>query len=178
MSLLSLVLLSSVVGHPPSAVPRPEPIIVQGKVHAASGGAAGRARVLIITKNAEEYELHTPEVPAHNELERLAGVTVKIQGYQGDPRLPRGRHVMVNSYEILDVGNGVRPELGVIAEIQIEDKSRLIFVNEDGQAALLPEGWARKMQQLVGAKLWMVSKKKEGGIRPSRFAILRAGPTR
>lgn len=173
MSILSLVLLST-VAHPPSAVPRPKPVALVGKVRAASGGAAGRARVLLVTKNAEEFELHTAVRADHQELERLAGVSVKIQGVKGDPRLPRGRHVLVEDYTIVDVGNGVVPQLGVIAALEIKGASRLIFVGEDGQAALLPKGWATKMQRHVGAKLWMVAKTKNGVLKPKRFAILRA----
>ncbi len=174
MSILSLVLLSSMVGHPPSSVPRPQAVTLQGRVRAASAGHRGAARVLLVTKNAEEFELHTPNRAEHKELERLAGVTVRIRGYKGDSRLPRGRHIMVNRYEILDVGAGKVPELGIIAALDIDGKSRLLFVSEAGQATLLPNGWARKMKRHVGAKIWMVGKRKNGQLKPTRFAILRS----
>lgn len=175
MSIVSLILMSS-LGHPPSAVPRPEAVQLEGQVRAAAGGPAGRARVLLVTKNAEEYELHATAKADHAELERLAGVKVRIRGVQGDPRLPRGRHVMVDGYDIVDVGAGVVPSLGTIASLEMNGKARLLFVSEDGQAALLPEGWARKMQRHVGAKIWMVGKLEAGKLRPKRFAILRAAP--
>lgn len=81
---------------------------------------------------------------------------------------------MVQDYKILDVGAGVVPELGMIAAVNIEGKSRLLFVSENGQASLLPNGWARKMKRHVGAKIWMVGKQKDGQLKPTRFAILRS----
>lgn len=177
MSILSLILLTS-LGHPPSAVPRPKDVSLSGQVRAASGGHGGRARVLLVTRNAEEFELHATSKADHAELERLAGVQVRVRGVQGDPRLPHGRHVMVEGYDILDVGKGIVPVLGTIASLEEGGKARLLFVGEDGQAALLPAGWARKMQRHVGAKVWMVGKTEGGHIKPSRFAILRAAPER
>lgn len=175
MSIASLILLTT-LGHPPSALPRPKDVTLEGQVRAAAGGAGGRARVLLVTRNAEEFELHATDKADHAELERLAGVKVKVYGVRGDPRLPRGRHVMAERYEILDVGKGVVPKLGTIARLEEGGKARLLFVGEDGQAALLPAGWARKMQRHVGAKIWMVGTAKSGRLKPKRFAILRAAP--
>ena len=175
MSIVSFILLST-IAHPPSAVPRPKPVTLVGQVRSAAGGAAGRARVLLVTKNAEEFELHTAARADGDELERLAGVKVEVRGVRNDPRLPRGRHVMVEGYEIVDVGNGVVPELGTIASLDMNGAPRLIFVNRKGQAALLPAGWAKKMQRHVGAKIWMVGKRDGERLRPTRFAILRAAP--
>lgn len=174
MSILSIVLLSTTLGHPPAAVPRPKAVALVGQVRASSGGPGGRARVLLVTKNAEEFELHATSPADHAELERLAGVKVEVSGVRGDPRLPRGRHVMVDRYEIKDVGSGVVPELGTIASLEVDGEPRLLFVNHRGQAALLPEGWARKMRRHVGAKIWMVGKRDGSKLKPTRFAILRA----
>lgn len=173
MSVLSLVLLTT-LGHPSSAAPRPKPVELVGQVRAAASGPGGRARVLLVTKDAAEHELHTAATADHAELERLAGVRVRIKGISGDPRIPRGRHVLVDGYEIVDVGEGVVPELGTVAELELNGKPRLLFVNDKGQAALLPKGWATKMRRHVGAKLWMVGKRKGAELRPTRFAILRA----
>jgi len=173
VSALSLILLSTLAGHPPSAVPRPLPVALVGQIRAAAGGPGGGARILLLTKDAEEFELHTSRPDGKEELERLAGVKVRIDGFQNDPRLPMGHHVMVDGYEILDVGDGVVPELGTIAAFTKGGTTRLLFVNEAGQAALLPEGWGKKMLRHVGAKVWMVGKRSGEAFRPVRFAILR-----
>jgi hypothetical protein len=175
--IISYILLSTALAHPSSALPRPEPVSLVGQVRAAAGGGAGRARVLLVTKNAEEFEIHASDRGDAAELERLAGVKVKVRGIKNDPRLPRGRHVMVEGYEIVDVGKGVVPELGTIASLETSQGAKLLFVNEMGQAALLPDGWAKKMSRHVGAKIWMVGQRKGDRLRPKRFAILRAAPT-
>ena len=56
MSALSLILLSTLAGHPPSAVPRPLPVALVGQIRAAAGGPGGGARILLLTKDAEEFE--------------------------------------------------------------------------------------------------------------------------
>jgi hypothetical protein len=173
VSALSLILLSTLAGHPPSAVPRPLPVALVGQIRAAAGGPGGEARILLLTKDAEEFELHAPRPQGKEELERLAGVKVRVEGFQNDPRLPRGHHVMVDGYEIVDVGEGVVPELGTIAALPVNGETRLLFVSEAGQAALLPEGWGKKMLRHVGAKVWMVGKRSGDAYRPVRFAILR-----
>ena len=168
MSLI-LALVLSLSSHGPS--PKPQPIELFGEVKEASGGAGGSRALLMV--EGGEYQLHAAVTPSENELKRLSGAKVRIFGITGDPRIPRGKHVLVERYEIVDVGGGVVPRIGQIAKIEIGGDTRLLFVDAAGTADLLPEGWGKKMMQHVGAKVWMVGSKNGKDFQPQRFAILK-----
>jgi hypothetical protein len=166
-----LVLLLSLSAHAP-ATPKPEPVELVGEVKEIGGGPDG-SRALLVAEGGD-YQLHGAADPADAELVRLAGAKIRIFGFTGDPRLPSGRHVRVERYEIVDVGGGVVPEMGHIAKIELGGRTRLLFVSQSGIADLLPEGWGKKMMQHVGAKVWMVGSRQGKEFSPQRFAILKS----
>ncbi len=169
MSLAPLALMLALAAHNPG--PRPQPIELTGEVKEVSGGA-GTSRALLITEDGSEYQLHGAADPSERELVRLSGAKVHVFGMINDPRIPLGKHVMVGRYEITDVG-GVVPRIGHLAKLEIDRSTRLLFVDEAGNAELLPEGWAKKMMSHVGAKIWMVGSRAGKHFQPQRFAILK-----
>jgi hypothetical protein len=160
--------------HPPSSVPSPKPIELFGEVKEVHGGPGGPRPLLLI--EGGEYHLHGAGDLADAELVRLAGAKVRIFGVTGDPRVPRGKHVLVERYEITDVGGGVAPRIGWIARIELDGAGKLLFVDHHGNADLLPDGWMKKMEKHVGAKAWMVGERSGSKFQPQRFAILRTAP--
>lgn len=174
MGLMPLALMVALAGHPPAATPKPKPIELLGSVKEVSGGP-GSSRALIVLDGGGSYQLHGTASPSEAELKRLSGVKVRIYGITGDPRIPRGKHVLVDRYEIVDVGKGVVPRIGRIAKMDLGGATRLLFVDERGDADLLPEGWGKKMMKHVGAKLWMVGSRSGSKFTPQRFSILASG---
>ncbi len=173
MALSSLILLTALSGHPASAVPRPKTVELRGEVREVSGGKLGKSRAVLVVEDGEEYTMHGMDSATGEELTRLAGTKIEAFGLMNDPRLPRGNHVLVQRYAIVDVGKGVVPRTGVIAQMEIGGAMRLLFVDDDGRADLLPEGWGKKMSRHVGARIWMVGSGEGASFKPLRFSILR-----
>jgi hypothetical protein len=174
---LLLALALTNIAHPPVPIPPPVAVEVTGKVREVGSGPGGKVEPILELDDKSEVTLHGREDADDIELRRLAGTRVKVSGMKGDPTLPRGNHVRVLKYEILDAGGGVVPKLGRIAEIAIDGKTRLLFVDDEGKAAFLPQGWIAKLQKHVGAKVWIVAGETKGSeMTPSKFAILRPGP--
>lgn len=173
MILSPLALMMALTAHPPSAIPKPKPIKLSGAVREVSGSPGGRA--LLVLDDGAEFVLHGPNPGRKNELKRLSGTRVRVFGVTRDPRIPRGRHIMVERYQILDVGGGTKPRVGTLASLKVAGQDRLIFVDQQGQADMLPAGWGKKMNKHAGAKVWMVGRRASDGFKPQRFAILRPG---
>lgn len=173
MALTSLLILTALTAHPASAVPRPKTVQMRGEVREVSGGKLGQSRAVLVTEDGEEYTMHGMDSETGEELTRLAGTKIEAFGLLNDPRLPRGHHVLVQRYAILDVGKGVVPRIGVIAQMEVGGAMRLLFVDDEGRADLLPEGWATKMNRHVGARIWMVGSGEGTAFKPLRFSILR-----
>lgn len=160
---------------PPTAAPaQPQgPVLVVGKIREVRG--IPRSRAELVTEAGVHHPLHAEQLGLATELVRLAGAKVRLVT-RHHPLLS-GQALMVDSYQILDVGGGQVPRLGHLAALRLKDVRRLVFVGDDGQADLLPAGWNRKLMHQVGAKLWLIGHyNREGYFRPARFAILRPAP--
>lgn len=164
----------SMLAHNPQPLPAPAPFEATGKVREILGSAE-RPQAVLELDDKSELVLHGATELDDAELRRLAGVRIKTKGIKGDPLLPRGNHVRVAHYDILDVGGGVVPRIGRIASLDLNGTERLLFVDDDGSAQLLPLGWASKMTKHVGAKVWLVGTRAKAELTPTRFAILRPG---
>lgn len=169
----ALAVVLSLVAHNPTPIPPPVKMDAAGKVHEAQSGEGGKSQAALTLDDGTELVLHGHDDADDAELMRLAGVRVKIFAIKGDPLLPRGNHVRVDRYEIVDVGNGVVPRVGRIASLELNGTTRLLFVDDQGHADLLPAGFAKKMQPSVGARAWMIGTKEKGDFVPTRFSILR-----
>lgn len=163
--------------HPNAELPEPRATELMGKVREVGGGVGGRPKAVLIADDGKELTLYGQDDGADDELRRLSGVRIKVRGLMDHPRVPHGPHVLVETYEIVDVGGGVVPSLGQLASIELDNGPRLLFVEDGGRAHLLPQGWGKKMRRHVGARLWMVGSMRKGQFAPERFAILRAAPT-
>lgn len=154
--------------------PSTRPIALDGKIREVAGGPAGRPQALLISKG-RQYVLHALDPGFRTELRRLSGLKVRVHGVVGDPRAAAADHVLVDRYRILDIGKGVVPRVGRLAALRVGPQRRLVFVDDRGQADLLPAGWGKKLTRHAGAKVWMVGRRdKDGSFRPQRFAILRS----
>lgn len=175
---LVVALALTVLQEAPLPAALPERVTIAGKVREVGGGVGGASKVLLVLEDNHQVELHPASAGDEVELQRLAGARVRVIGVRGDPLIPAGDHVRVDRYEILDVGGGITPRIGRIAELTLDGKVRLLFAGEDGVAELLPESWNLKMKRHVGAKLWVAGNRSEvkGELTPSRFAILRPVP--
>ena len=160
---------------PPTAVPRRAIRTFSGEVREISGGPAGRSQAILLAGEGRRLTLHALRPAEASELIRLTGVRVRIRTAR-DPGLPGPDHVRVLSYEILDVGGGIRPRVGHIARLEHDGRPRLVFVDEFGRADWLPAGWAPKLERHVGSKVWMAGRRKGDVFLPTRFAILRSAP--
>lgn len=171
---VSIAVLLALGAHPASSVPRPKSVELTGQVKEVGAGGLKRSAAVLAANDGEQYTMHAVTSEGAEELKRLAGVKIAIRGVKNDPRLPRGRHILVEHYEIVDVGKGVVPRIGVIAKVDVGGKSRLLFVDDKGRADPLPSGWSKKMTRHVGAKVWMVGVGEGESFKPRRFSILRA----
>jgi hypothetical protein len=171
----ALAVLLSLVAHNPSPLPPPAPLEVTGKIREVISGMGVKPQAILALDDKKELVLHGHSEADDVELIRLAGVRVKIDGIKGDPLLPRGNHVRVLRYEILDVGGGVVPRLGRLALIELNGAERVLFVDDEGRADLLPAGFTAKMSKNAGARVWMIGTKEKSELVPTRFAILRDG---
>lgn len=175
MSVLLVLALTS-IAHNPTHLPDPVSVTLEGEVREIGGGVGGSPRAQLKLDDQSTLVLHGRTPPDSDELRRLAGIRVRIVGVKGDPTLPRS-DVRVAQYEILDVGGKVVPRIGSLALAKLDEGPRLLFVDEQGQAEVLPETWLKKMEPHVGAKLWVIgSSSRPGRLTPSRFGILRPGP--
>jgi hypothetical protein len=165
--LASLTLLAAVlVGAPASAAPE----ALVGKLREVSGGPGGRAEAELTVDGGAAVLLDGRLPEDDVVLRRLSGVRVRVTGERAGPRF------VVDAIEIVDVGNGQRPRLGVLGRLQLGDTTRLVFVDDAGAAELLPAGLAAKLDRHVGARLWVLGVKKNGELIPTRFAIVRPAP--
>ena len=173
MLTLTLGVALALASQPPA--PQIRPISVQGKVREIGGGPGGRPQALLVGADAR-HVLTALDPDLRIELRRLAGAVIEVSGVVGDPRVAAKDHVLVDRYEIIEIGKGIVPRVGRLAMLQVGTDRRLVFVDESGRADLLPEGWSRRMGRYAGAKVWIVGRRdKDGSFRPQRFSILR-GP--
>lgn len=148
-----------------------------GQIREVSGGPGGRSQAILLADGGRRLTLHALRPAEATELIRLSGVRVQLRTTT-DAQLPGPHHVRVLSYQILDVGGGIKPRVGHIARLEQAGSRRLVFVDETGRADWLPAGWTKKLDRHVGSKVWMAGRRKGGVFSPSRFAILRPAKTR
>ena len=190
MKTLALLMLTVVGQPPPSSLPGPEPeqlapaeekgrsapvtddsgTVFKGKVREISGGPGDRSQALLLTDDGHRFVLHAVRRDEAPELVRLSGLRIQVRAL---PMVGLPDHIRVLQYRILDIGNGVEPRVGHIARLGQGSQSRLVFVDENGRADLLPAGWTRKLRHHVGSKVWMTGRFQGTDFLPSRFAILR-----
>ncbi|MBI4821162.1 MAG: hypothetical protein HY791_33185 [Deltaproteobacteria bacterium] len=148
------------------------PFTAEGVIKEVSGGPGGTVAELRLDDGSKVALLPRGELGVE-ELRALATVRVRVRGERGDPAAPGGSYARVDEYEILDVGKGTVPRLGILAELEVAGEKRLAFVDQSGRADLLPKGWGQKLGGAVGAKLWMVGTGSGESFAPTRFQILR-----
>ena len=179
LSLVTAILLTPAAQNPSTMI---RPVTVVGKIREVAAGPAGRPQPILVA-GSKHYVLRALAPELRVELRRLAGLQVKITGVTGDPRIEAGHdHVLVDRYTIVEISPGVVPRVGRLALLRVGRQKRLVFVDESGQADLLPVGWSQRLHRHAGAKVWMVGNRdSDGSFRPQRFAILRtaaSGKTR
>lgn len=142
-----------------------------GTVREVVGGPGPRAE--LAADDGKTYVLRGADEGASDELRRLAGIKVKLSGTP-EP----SERFLVSRYELLDVGGGLTPRLGVIAELAMGADRRLLFVDDAGVASFLPNGFTAKLKDQVGARVWVVGNLKNDKLQITRFGILRPGKAR
>jgi len=162
-SIITLLLLAA----SPAAA---DELRLAGKIKEVAGGPTGRA--ILVTADGDSHTLAAGVGILDTELRRLAGLSVAVHGEASEGR------VLVHRYELLDDGLGGRPRLGLLAQLELEGKARLVFVDEHGLAELLPDGWTKKMGAHLGARIWIVGERAGGVFRPARFGVLRAAASK
>ncbi len=131
-------------------------------------GGLGRSAVELKTEDGETLSLKGKTNEGDLELKSLGTLKVKLFGERDQQSL------VVERFEILETGpEGQKPRLGLLASLMVGGEPRMIFVDERGQAELLPSGFSSKMKALVGAKVWMIGLKKGDRYTPLRFGVLR-----
>ncbi|MBI2373672.1 MAG: hypothetical protein HYV07_06700 [Deltaproteobacteria bacterium] len=159
-ALLSLILLAQ------------SPFVAEGVIKEVSGGPG--TTMVELRMDAGERVLLLPRGELDpNELRSLSTVRVRVRGERGDPAGPGGTYARIDTYEILDVGKGAVPRVGILGQLELQGEKRLVFVDDAGQADVLPKGWGQKLGGSVGAKLWMVGTGSGENFAPTRFQVLR-----
>ena len=111
------------------------------------------------------------------ELLRLGGHKVKVEGLPGAPRLTIPT-LEVRSYELLG-SDGARPVVGQLRR----DKDDLILQRQDGNASLdaprplrlkldAPRALRLKLEEYVGCKIWVAGALDGKVLRVARFGLL------
>lgn len=154
----------------------PYEVELRGEVRVVKVGPTTRAALLA---EDETHVLAARREGLEEELHNLEGTTVTVVGYRDASLRPPGVDLVVEDYEIVDAGDGRVPRIGRLATLSLEGEVRLLFVDEAGRADLLPESWKKRMLEHVGAKLWILGRRGEGGgFVPTRFRILRSTSAR
>jgi hypothetical protein len=152
----------------------PDRVEQRGEIRTVKVGPSTRA-ALVQGDDTKVLAARRPGLD--EELQNLDGATVVVKGYRDPGLRPPGTDLVVESYEILDVGDGRVPRLGRLAVLALGEETKLLFVDEAGRADVLPESWKKRMIEHVGAKLWVIGRRaSDGSYTPTRFRILRAGP--
>lgn len=151
---------------------------ILGKVSEQKLGIAGTVKP-VLESTDHTVILHGLEERDEDELLRLAGATIRVFGRALPLEPSPHKHILVHRYEITNVGRNQRPVVGHIARLQRDAEETLLFVDEAGNATMLPKGWADKRKHLVGAKVWIVFSTTASGTKPERkperFGLLRSG---
>lgn len=131
-------------------------------------GGLGRSAVELKTEDGETLSLKSKAADDEVELRNLGTLKVRLVGERDQQAF------VVERYEILETGpEGQKPRLGRLASLTVGGEGRTIFVDERGQAELLPTGFTAKTKALIGAKVWMIGLKKGDRYTPLRFGVLR-----
>ena len=150
----------------------PYEVELRGEIRTVKAGPTTRA-ALIVDDDTHVLAARRPDL--EEELRNLDGATVVVAGYRDDALRPPGVDVLVETYAIVDVGDGRVPRLGRLAALVLDGETKLLFVDEAGRADILPESWKKRMLEHVGAKLWILGRRaKDGSYTPTRFQILRS----
>jgi len=150
----------------------PEPVEQRGEIRTVKVGPSTRAALIV---GDDTTILAARRAGLDEELQNLDGATVVVTGYRDPGLRPPGADLVVESYEIVDVGDGRVPRLGRLAALAVDGETKLLFVDEAGRADVLPESWKKRMLEHVGAKLWVLGRRaRDGSYTPTRFQILRA----
>ena len=98
-----------------------------------------------------------------SELENLTGAEVAVRGK------PTGlpREFQVSSYEIRSI-QGKRPLVGILAE---RDGDLWLDGNESVRLVSAPA----MLRSQLGAKVWVLGRRMEGGVHPQTYGVIRAG---
>lgn len=145
---------------------------LKGEVRVMKAGPTTRS---VLESGGKNYVLTTYDPHTAEELRRLGGAVIRVQGVKSEASLPPGDQLLVRSYRIMDVGDGRIPEVGTVARMAGSDQ--LLFVQDSGLAHRLPDSWSRRMKKLVGAKLWLLGEVTDDRMRPIRFQVLRSPPS-
>jgi hypothetical protein len=168
----AVVIVLALAATAPAESPPVGATVVTGAVREVV--AAGRTRAELKSDDGRTLVLRGFTPADDDELRRLSGAKIRARVQEKDPGLPAtGGYVRVEHYEILEVGGGETPRIGLLAEITIGNERRLIFVDEQGTADLLPSGWTKKMSRHVGAKMWITGQRRGTTFQPLKHAILR-----
>ncbi len=178
MSFFGLSVVLALVGQAsgpagPELKDAPSSVTLTGKVREQRSGPGGRIEPTLVTSGRRQYILHGRDDASRKELLRLSGTKIRVDGSAILGTTSPKRHIHVDRYQIIDVGGGKQPRVGILASLTLKGKARMVFVDERGQADLLPRKWGTRMARHVGAKMWMLGTKTARGFRPGRYAILR-----
>lgn len=130
-------------------------------------GTGPDRQTVLRLKSGAEWTLSGEKL---EELRRLAGLQVEVQGSEED-----AKHFSVSDYTIIDIGNGIKPLVGFLRRTD----SGLGIEMDDGAALPLSLGSKLKMQlsQKIGSKIWIHSKKLASGeLRVVQYGVIRDGP--
>ena len=141
-------------------------VVLEGQIKVVSGGRFGQAQVQLKT-DKKTFKLRAISASLGHELERLNKMKLSVEGEK------KGTEFEVSKYTIMTQSSGKTPKIGHFAGLDLNGEFRILFIYTNGDAALLPIGWAKKMKKHVGSKAWMLGEPRDGQLTPRRFGILK-----
>jgi hypothetical protein len=144
---------------------------VTGQVKGSSGGPGGQTALALVRPGLDDLRLQPRLAELAEELQNLAGAKLLLRGLlTKSGEMP---YFVVYAYTILEVSGGVKPRTGMLTAMKLQGSELLLFVDDSGEAHLLPEGWKRKLSHLKGARVWMIGDQAVNQFEPRRFAVIR-----
>lgn len=143
-----------------------ETVVLTGKCN-----MVGSANFPILQFSVDKKENYSVSGPYFEELKNLEGIIIKVVANKTDGKQGLSG-LEVIEYEILDVGKGVKPFVGVLKvfnnKLSIMIKDTPIIYELTGNTAVL-----EKLGNLYNAKVWIAGDETDGKLKIRKYGIIR-----
>ncbi|RJO66651.1 MAG: hypothetical protein C4523_11815 [Myxococcales bacterium] len=145
-----------------------EQLVLVGKSY-----LVGASNFPIVEFSAEGGAMYSLGGPRFEELKRLQNIKIKINAVPAGKKL-QYNHLDVYDFEILDVGDGIKPFYGTllvsdgVVKIQLQDAGEPLKLT--GNEKIL-----EKLAEANGGRAWVAGNLEGAALRVQRFRVLTTG---